>query len=61
MASGDLRNVVKTLAQLPDSYTALCEVVINDKDFDIVARNAIILLIAISCPTDLASEAILHI
>jgi hypothetical protein len=34
--------------------------VINDRDFDIVARNAIMLLTVISCPTDIASEAMLH-
>ncbi|KAE9365085.1 hypothetical protein N431DRAFT_473171 [Stipitochalara longipes BDJ] len=60
LPSGDLRNVVKTLAQLPQSYAGQCEAVINDRDVDIVARNAIMLLTAISCPTDIASEAMLH-
>ena len=60
-ASGDPRNIVKTLARLPQPYTGTCEVVVNDKEFDIVARNAIMLLIRISCPPHIASEAILHI
>jgi len=52
---------VKTLAKIPQSYDGQCEVVINDREFDIVARNAIMLLTAITCPADIASEAMLHI
>ena len=38
--------MVKTIASAPTSYTNSITAVINDKDFDIVARNAIFLLIA---------------
>jgi hypothetical protein len=39
IASGDLRNVIKTIASLPQSYTGMPSIVVNDVDFDIVARN----------------------
>ncbi|KAF4594736.1 hypothetical protein GQ602_000349 [Ophiocordyceps camponoti-floridani] len=45
-ASGDLRHVVKTLAHLPDTIDQKVLFVINDKDSDVVARNAILLLLA---------------
>ncbi|PKK48400.1 hypothetical protein CI102_8134 [Trichoderma harzianum] len=61
-ASGDLRNVVKTIAQVPDGYTKPIEVTINDNDLDVVARNAIILLIAlVSDNADEAVDCIIHV
>ena len=47
IASGDLRNVVKTVASLPNDYSKTISLVINDRDFDIVARNVIMLLIVL--------------
>lgn len=44
-ASGDLRNVIKTLGSLPTAYGGRMKVVLNDKSFDVTARNAILLLI----------------
>ena len=46
-ASGDIRNVVQSVPNIPTSYTGHCEIIINDRDLDIVARNAILLLIAL--------------
>lgn len=46
-ASGDLRNVVKTASGLMDDYEGKCEIVVHDLYFDIVARNAILLMIAL--------------
>ncbi|KAJ5047251.1 uncharacterized protein L3040_003090 [Drepanopeziza brunnea f. sp. 'multigermtubi'] len=60
-ASGDVRNVVKSLAGLPHSYSGQCEVVINDRDFDIVARNVIILLTSLYFDPDEAANIMLHI
>lgn len=45
-ASGDLRNVVKTVCGLPDGYGGKCTFVMNDFDLDIVARNIMLFLIA---------------
>ncbi|KAF5606011.1 uncharacterized protein FSUBG_6347 [Fusarium subglutinans] len=61
-ASGDWRNVVQTIAQLPQSYVQPIDIILNDRDFDIVARNAIILLLALTAD-DLgeAFDCIIHI
>ncbi|KAL7909005.1 hypothetical protein GGI35DRAFT_493828 [Trichoderma velutinum] len=61
-ASGDLRNVVKTIAQVPASYNKPIEFTINDHDPDVVARNAMILLIAlVSDNIDEAVDCIIHV
>jgi hypothetical protein len=45
-ASGDLRNVVRSLIGLPEEYNKTCTVVINDHNSTIVVRNILLLLIA---------------
>ncbi|KAJ0168197.1 hypothetical protein CTA2_8707 [Colletotrichum tanaceti] len=61
-ASGDLRNVIKTVAQLPESYTQTVEATLNDRDLDIVARNAILLLIALVMEDfDASANCIIHV
>lgn len=61
-ASGDLRHVVRTIADLPSGYTQSLEITINDRDFDIVARNVILLLIALVVEDhDKAVECIIHV
>ncbi|SPJ78857.1 uncharacterized protein FTOL_07248 [Fusarium torulosum] len=61
-ASGDFRNVIKTIAQLPEDYDKPVSITINDRDFDIVARNVIMLLIAPSVEDqDEAIDCIIHI
>ncbi|KAI9651810.1 MAG: hypothetical protein M1829_002440 [Trizodia sp. TS-e1964] len=60
-ASGDIRNVVKTLSGLPKSFNRKCRVVVNDKDLDIVARNAILLLTVLHYEPDEATNMMLHI
>jgi hypothetical protein len=47
IASGDLRNIIKTVAHLPSSYNHSLKVTINDKDFNIMAHNLILLLVAL--------------
>lgn len=61
LASGDLRNVIKSILGLPDGFEKRCEVFINDKDGDIVARNAILLLTALCLDYDTSVEAMIHI
>lgn len=62
VASGDLRNVAKTIAQIPSSYNQPVDVTINDRDLDIVARNAIMLLIALVVDNiDEAVDCMIHI
>lgn len=52
---------MKSLTGLPTTYTGHCEVVVNDRDFGIVARNAILLLTALHFSPDAAMPIMLHI
>jgi hypothetical protein len=47
-----LRNVVKTIIDLPPTVTQLVHAVINDREIAVVARNAIWLLFALSTPSE---------
>lgn len=61
IASGDLRHVVKTVSSLPQSYNKNLSIVINDIDFDVVARNTIMLLLALTISNEAeAAETVLH-
>lgn len=60
-ASGDLRNIVKTVAKIPALYIGSCDIIVNDKDADIVARNAILLLVALRFPPAEAASLMLHV
>ncbi|KAH7480252.1 hypothetical protein FOMA001_g8824 [Fusarium oxysporum f. sp. matthiolae] len=61
-ASGDLRNVAQTIAELPPSYEQPIDIIVNDREFDVVARNAILLLLALTADDrDEAVDCILHI
>lgn len=60
-ASGDLRNAIKTVVGLPKGYRGECVAVLNDVDFVIVARNIIMLLIAIYFESEVAVPMIIHL
>lgn len=61
-ASGDFRNVVKTLASLPQTYNGDLLFAINDLDMDIGARNVIMLLLALMVQDpEQAVQTIVHI
>ncbi|KAH7182258.1 uncharacterized protein B0J16DRAFT_356302 [Fusarium flagelliforme] len=47
-ASGDLRNLLTTIAQLPSSYKQQISITINNRDLNIVAQNVVMLLIALT-------------
>lgn len=62
IASGDLRNVVKTLASIPENSANKLSLTINDRDFDIVSRNAILLLIAFVSESNMqAADNMIHL
>jgi hypothetical protein len=62
LASGDLRNVIKTIASIPEGYCKPITMTINDRDFDIVARNVIILLATlVAQDINLAVDCMIHI
>ncbi|KAJ4353166.1 hypothetical protein N0V95_003595 [Ascochyta clinopodiicola] len=61
-ASGDLRNVVKsTVEGLPDGHRSRCLLVINDINFMIVARNTILLFVALSLEANDAVSIMMHL
>ncbi|KAI1394162.1 uncharacterized protein F4822DRAFT_39208 [Hypoxylon trugodes] len=47
-ASGDIRNVVKTITSLPKGFRSPMSIYLNDRDGDVVGRNAIMLLLALA-------------
>ncbi|KAL2835295.1 hypothetical protein BDW59DRAFT_177240 [Aspergillus cavernicola] len=55
-ASGDLRNVVKTIAQIPEAFKQQIEVTLNDREFHVVARNAILLLFSLTALEETTAE-----
>ncbi|TFK46609.1 hypothetical protein OE88DRAFT_1667211 [Heliocybe sulcata] len=61
IASGDLRNVVRTVNKLPDDYSGELTILLNDCDPHVVARN-IVLLILLGTIDDevLGAELALH-
>ncbi|PZC93522.1 MYND finger family protein [Pyrenophora tritici-repentis] len=60
-ASGDMRNVVKTVVGLPKGYAGNCVVVMNDWNFTITARNAMMLLAAMHFEPETAVPIIMHL
>ncbi|KAG9026914.1 hypothetical protein FS837_004468 [Tulasnella sp. UAMH 9824] len=63
-ASGDPRNLIKTLNGLPLSYSGRCTVVVNDYHPQVAIRNLVILgmLLDPDGPsTELTAEAVLHV
>lgn len=43
VASGDLRNTIRTVNSLPEGYSGKCRILINDCDSVVACRNALIL------------------
>ncbi|RSL58789.1 hypothetical protein CEP53_006047 [Fusarium sp. AF-6] len=62
LPSGDLRNVVKTVTSLPESFRRRIAITINDNDFEVVARNIILLLTAmLSVEPEDGTNRMIHI
>ncbi|KAI9670015.1 MAG: hypothetical protein M1831_007051 [Alyxoria varia] len=59
-SSGDLRNVVETIINIPDTCSSSIEIFINDHTFDLAARNTILLLIAMAYEPKEAGEIMIH-
>ncbi|XXG94485.1 hypothetical protein Hte_000742 [Hypoxylon texense] len=61
-ASGDLRNVIKTVISIPDAFRNPFKIYMNDRDGDVVGRNAIMLLLALTeDDAAIATENIIHL
>lgn len=53
--------MITSVAGLPSDYTGVCNIIINDRDWDIVARSVIMLLVALQYEPHVAAEMILHL
>jgi hypothetical protein len=60
-ASGDLRNIIETIVSLPNEYKGTIRVVINDVNFNVVAMNIILLMVALHFEPEEAAATILHV
>ena len=61
-ASGDIRNIVESITQgLLDGYNGRCTLVINDINFMVVTRNAILLFVALSLKPDEEVPIMIHV
>jgi hypothetical protein len=60
-ASGDLRNVVKTIVELPKTYAGNGTAVLNDRNTTITARNAMLLLTALYFEPEIAVPIMMHL
>jgi hypothetical protein len=61
LASGDLRNVIQTVNQLPSDYSGELTILLNDREPTIVLRNMLLLMILGTIEdTTLAADVALH-
>ncbi|KAJ5513492.1 hypothetical protein N7463_003044 [Penicillium fimorum] len=60
-SSHDIRNMVETIARLPDTYLGQCEIVMNGIHSGIFARNIILLLIAFNFRPEDAAPIMIHL
>jgi len=60
-ASGDIRNLVKTVNSLPGDYTGKCHILFNDHNPIMMIRNTILLSIFEDLEPDLAAEVAVHV
>jgi hypothetical protein len=59
--SGDLRNIVRTVNELPEDYSGEINVLLNDQEPIVVIRNIVLLLILGKVPDKImAAEYALH-
>ncbi|KAL4752900.1 hypothetical protein BDW72DRAFT_191664 [Aspergillus terricola var. indicus] len=60
-ASGDLRNVIKTINALPQTYSGCLNLDLNDGDETVALRNIILMIVAFHFQPEKASIIMLHL
>jgi hypothetical protein len=59
---GDIRNVIKSIIEgLSDGYNGQCTLIINDINFMVITRNAILLFIVLSLEPKEVVTIIIHV
>lgn len=61
IASHDIRNIVETVARLPDSYSGQCEIAANGVSFEVFAQNIVLALTAFHFPPEKAAPIMIHL
>lgn len=61
IASHDIRNIVETVARLPDSYSGQCEIAANGVSFGVFAQNIVLALTAFHFPPEEAAPIMIHL
>lgn len=61
IASHDIRNIVETVAHLPDTYSGQCEIVMNGVSFGVFAQNTVLVLTAFHFPPEEAVPIMIHL
>ncbi|KAJ6465152.1 hypothetical protein C8R47DRAFT_991632 [Mycena vitilis] len=56
-ASGDIRDLIMTVNDLPDNYKGKCDVLCNDLNSIVVNRNLVILFVLLNAGADVAEAA----
>ncbi|KAF8211098.1 hypothetical protein K438DRAFT_1959290 [Mycena galopus ATCC 62051] len=56
-ASGDIRNIIMTVNDLPDNYTGKCSILCNDRNSIVVNRNLVILFVLLTAGANVADAA----
>ncbi|CAG8892542.1 unnamed protein product [Penicillium egyptiacum] len=60
-SSHDIRNIVETVARLPDTYSGQCEIVMNGITSAIFAQNVLLVLTAFHFPPEEAVPIMIHL
>ncbi|CAI7658005.1 unnamed protein product [Penicillium glandicola] len=60
-SSHDIRDMVETIARLPDTYSGQCEIAMNGIHPQIFAQNIILLLVAFHFPPEEAVPIMIHL
>lgn len=62
-ASGDLRNLIMTVNDLPDNYKGKCDILCNDLNGIVVNRNLVMLFVLLTAGADIveAAELAVHL
>ncbi|CAI7630431.1 unnamed protein product [Penicillium discolor] len=60
-SSHDIRNIVETVARLPDTYSGQCEITMNGVSFGVFAQNIGLVLTAFHFPPEEATPIMIHL
>ncbi|KAF7519618.1 hypothetical protein PCG10_009904 [Penicillium crustosum] len=60
-SSHDIRNILETVARLPDTYSGECDIAMNGVSFGVFAQNIVLVLTAFHFPPEEATPIMIHL